>query len=234
VPVRGPLVRVLLWSGALGGGALGVVGGLSLRAPGLVAVGLAGTLAACAAVGIARESGDRDRRSVAEAAVQAAGWTVGGLFVLAGIAVLAGGGLAVLVVGAAFAGWLVRAALRGRPTEPPPPAAPATAAGNRVDVDHRAPSGPVGAGRLPVSMLSTSALGHEWLTTTAAMAGPLEPAARQFLISRREEILDELERRDPEGFARWLAVGPTRGNDPAEYVRGGPVHDGPAASPDAV
>ena len=214
MPVRGPLARVLLWCGALGGGALGVVGGLSLRAPGLVAVGLAGTLAACAAVGIARDSGDRDRRSVAEAAVQAASWTVGGLFVLAGIAVLAGGGLAVLVVGAAFAGWLVRAALRGRPAGPP--------------------SGPVGAGRLPVSMLSTSALGHEWLTTTAAMVGPLEPAARQFLVGRREETLDELERRDPEGFARWLAVGPTRGSDPSEYVRGGPVHDGPAASPDSV
>ena len=50
MPVRRPLARVLLWSGALGVGALGVLGGLSLRGPGLVAVGLAGTF-------VSRDSG---------------------------------------------------------------------------------------------------------------------------------------------------------------------------------
>ena len=50
---RGSLNPLLLWSAGLCGGVLGVVGGLSLQGPGLVAVALAGTLAACAAAGIA-------------------------------------------------------------------------------------------------------------------------------------------------------------------------------------
>jgi len=244
MPVRGPLTGVLLWSGALGVGALGVVGGLSLRGPGLVAVGLAATLTACAAAGIARESSGNDRRSTIEAAVQAAGCTVGGLLVLAGIAALAGGGVAVLAGGAVLGGWLVRAALRNRtigpaaaaPSQFPPPAnrMPSLPAAPPVPTG-RTVSGPRSDG-VPARVwtLTTPALGQEWLLTTAALAGRLEPAARQALVVRREETLDELERRDPEGFARWIAVGPARASDPSEYVRGGPVHDGPPADTDAA
>jgi hypothetical protein len=231
---------VLLWSGGLGAGALAVVGGLSLRAPGLVAVGLAGALAACVAAGIARESSRPDRRSTIEAAVQAAGSAVGGLLVLVGIATLAGAVVAVLVGGAALAGWLVRVVLRDRSSGPD--AAP-TSTGEPVPGLRAVPPEPTDrtvcdavAGGLPapVWMLTTPALGQEWLSTTAALAGRLEPAARQSLVGRRAETLDELERRDPDGFARWLAVGPARGSDPSDYVRGGPVHDGPAADTDAA
>ncbi len=245
MPVRGPLTGVLLWTGALGVGALGVVGGLSLRGPGLVAVGLAATLTACAAAGIARESSRNDRRSTIEAAVQAAGCTVGGLLVLAGIAALAGGGVAVLAGGAALAGWLVRAALRDRPTgpaaagpsqfpsptgerRPPLPAPPPAPTGRSVSGSGS------GGPPAPVWTLTTPALGQEWLTTTAALAGRLEPAARQSLVDRRGDTLDELERRDPDGFARWLADGPARGSDPSDFVHGGPVLDGPAADTDAA
>jgi hypothetical protein len=58
--------------------------------------------------------------------------------------------------------------------------------------------------------------------------------ARQWLVARREEALDELERRDPDGFARWLAAGPNRASDPADFVRGGPAHRGPVADTDAA
>jgi hypothetical protein len=85
-----------------------------------------------------------------------------------------------------------------------------------------------------VETLETATLGQEWLTTTVALAGRLTPTTRQSLVGRREEVLDELERRDPVGFARWLAGGPANSSDPADYVRGGPVHDGPAADTDAV
>ena len=243
MPVRGPLARVLLWSGALGAGALAVVGGLSLRASGLVAVGLAGMLAACAAAGIARESSRPDRRSTIEAAVQAAGCAVGVLLVLAGIATLAGAVVAVLVGGAALAAWLVRLVLRDRSSGPEaaaPPVPPTRPASRCLGCpDGRRPSRPHGVppvGRLPAPVwtLTTPALGQEWLSTTAALAGRLEPTARQSLVDRRGETLDELERRDPDGFARWLAVGPARGSDPSDYVRGGPVHDGPAADTDAA
>lgn len=245
MPVRGLLARVLLWSGGLGAGALAVVGGLSLRAPGLVAVGLAGALAACVAAGIARESSRPDRRSTIEAAVQAAGSAVGGLLVLVGIATLAGAVAAVLVGGAALAGWLVRVVLRDRSSGPDAaaPSVPPSWTGEPVPGLRAVPPEPTDrtvsdavAGGLPapVWMLTTPALGQEWLSTTAALAGRLEPAARQSLVGRRAETLDELERRDPDGFARWLAVGPARGSDPSDYVRGGPVHDGPAADTDAA
>jgi hypothetical protein len=244
VPVRRPLARILLWSGAIGGGALGVIGGLSLRGPGLVAVGLAATLAACTAAGIARESSRHDRRTTIESAVQASAWTVGALLVLSGIAALAGGGVAALVVGAALAGWLVRSALRIRPGGTAATARPVSSSPGGAGVlflpvpPPEIPGFSTGARSagmpVPVWTLPTPALGQDWLDTTAALAGPLSPSERESLVHRREQVLDELERRDPEGFAQWLAVGPNRGSDPADYVRGGPVHNGPAADTDAA
>ena len=240
MPVRGPITRVLLWSGGVGMGALGLVGGLSLRGPSLVAVGLAGTLAACVAAGVVRESSRNDRRSMIEAAVQAAGCTVGVLLVLAGIAALAGSGVAVLAVGVALAGGLVRAALRARSTAPPRTPSPTGDPVRELPARPSEPSAllPADPGSdgvpAPVWTLTTPALGHEWLTTTAALAGRLDPAARQSLVGRRGETLDELERRDPDGFARWLADGPAQGSDPSDFVHGGPVLDGPAADTDAA
>jgi hypothetical protein len=238
VPIRGPLVRALLGIGLFCAGTLTVVGGLALRGPELVAVGVAGTLAACTAAGVARESPGPDSRRTFETAVQAAAWTVGALLLVAGIAVFAGGVVAVLAVGAGAVGVLVVRASKGRrrssgagPVGPPtgrgnrvPPATPPPAAGPATG---RTDFPPGGARRLPpVWVLTTPALGKEWMRTTAALAGRLEPAARQSIVERRQEALDELERRDPAGFARWLAAGPTPGSDPAEHVRG-PVHGGP-------
>jgi hypothetical protein len=71
----------------------------------------------------------------------------------------------------------------------------------------------------PVPALSTRALGREWLRTTALLAGAPAPADHAALVRRRQDVLDELERRDPVGFGRWLgAAGPEC--DPADYVRG--------------
>jgi hypothetical protein len=234
---------VLLWPAVLCGVALGVVGGLSLQGQGLVAVGLAGTLAACAAAGIARESKGSTRRSVFESAVQAAAWTTGALLVLSGITTLAGGGVAALVVGTALAVWLVRAAMRARHAGPRPSSGSTSPAPYEVLLSLAQPEPPserrspfVGCADLlpPVATLGTATLGQEWLTTTAALAGRLTPRTRESLVGRREEVLDELERRDPDGFARWLAERPTGASDPADYVRGGPVHDGPPAGTDVV
>jgi hypothetical protein len=70
-----------------------------------------------------------------------------------------------------------------------------------------------------VPQLSTRALGQEWVRTSGVLAGRLDPAVRAALVRRRQEALDELELRDPDGFARWLIAGPVPGSDPAEYVR---------------
>jgi hypothetical protein len=237
VPTRGPFVRVLLGVGVVPAAALALIGGVALRGSGVVAVLLAGAVAACLAAGVARETAGSSRTRAPEAAVQAAGWAIGSLLVLAGTAAL-GGGLAAVLTGAAgaivgLAVWLVRSprpsrevsphtltadVTGARPTPAAMPAAPWHAApGGRSDA--------AGSARLsaPVTDLPTAALGHEWLRTTAALAGRLEPVARESIVRRRQEALDELERRDADGFARWLAAGPAPGSDPADFVHGGPA-----------
>ncbi len=71
---------------------------------------------------------------------------------------------------------------------------------------------------VPVSALSTDQLGREWLRTSSALAGQLAPATREAVAARRQDTLDELERRDPVGFARWLADDSPVSRNPAEYV----------------
>jgi hypothetical protein len=234
VSTRGPFVRVLLGAGVVLAALLALIGGVAMRGSGLIAVLLAGAVAACLGAGVARETSGTRGTTPPEAAVQAAAWTVGSLLVLSGTAAL-GGGLAAVLTGAAaaivaLAVWLVRAPRPGhevsphtltedlpgaRPATTPYPAAPWHAApGGRADAG--------GSARLsaPVTELPTAALGREWLRTTAALAGRLEPAARESIVRRRQEALDELERRDADGFARWLAAGPVPGSDPADFVRG--------------
>ncbi|SNR39705.1 hypothetical protein [Blastococcus mobilis] len=226
MPVRRPFARLLWWTGTLGAGVLAVVGGLALRGPGLVGVGIAGTLAACIAVGIARDAPGRDRRSVVESAVQASCWTVGVLLGLAGAAALAGGSVALLAGGACGIAWLVRHVARSRPS-----------AASGAEVLRRPvppPAGPMAAAPSPLSALTTSALGREWMRTTAGLGGRLTPADRAALVQRRQETLDELERRDPAGFTRWLATGPASGSDPATYIHARPVRDDPTAGTDAA
>jgi hypothetical protein len=237
VPTRGPFVRVLLGVGVALAAVLALIGGVALRGSGVVAVLLAGGVAACLAAGVARETAGVSRNRPLEAAVQAAGWTVGSLLVLSGTAAL-GGGLAAVLTGAAaaivgLAVWLARSPRPSREVSPhtlvaDPTGAPAAPTPYPAAPWPAAPTGrsdAAGSARLstPVTELPTAALGHEWLRTTAALAGRLEPAARESIVRRRQEALDELERRDAEGFARWLAAGPAPGSDPADFVHGGPA-----------
>jgi hypothetical protein len=188
-----------------------VVGGLALRGPGLIAVGIAGTLAACIAVGVARDVPGQDRRSMLESAVQASCWTVGVLLALAGVAALAGGLVALLAGSAGGIAWLVTRVARSRP--------PAASGVEELLRPVPATARPMATASSPLSSLTTPALGREWMRTTATLGGRLTSADRAALVRRREETLDELERRDPVGFTRWLATGPAPASDPATYIR---------------
>jgi hypothetical protein len=231
---------VLLGGGLVGGGALAVVGTLAVGGPGLVGIGLGAALAACTAAGIVREAPASMRGSALEAAVRAAGAVAGGLLVVAGLATVAGGVAAALAVVAVLVVVVVRVLRKPRPTASSAAATThrRTPVGEVLGLPPSRPAarpGPVPAvGLRPVATLTTRAIGDEWLRTTAALSGRLPSAARAALVLRREEILDELERRDPDGFAVWLAAGPTRGSDPADYVRGGPARPGPVADTDAA
>lgn len=236
MPSRGLLARPLRWLGAIAVGALAVLGGLSLEPAGRVAIGVAGMLAACIAVGVTRDVPRRDRRPALESAVQAAAWTVATLLTLAGVTALAGGVVAVLVGAAAVATWLVVRAVRSSTRPGRAPAAPSWPVADVLRLPVPPPEEPAARadGGTELSALSTPALGREWMRTSAALRARLSPVERQALVRRREETLDELERRDPAGFARWLAEGTALGSDPAAYVRGRSVQGDPAAGTDAA
>jgi hypothetical protein len=220
-PVQGPLVVV----GLTVAGLVAVVGGLALRGPGLVAVAVAGVLAACLGWGTARESTSPTRRSNAEAAILAGAWTVGVLLVLSGTSVLAGGVAAATLAGAsailAIGLWVARTPTEG--TKAPEPTAHGNVAAPVTPLrtaELRRPVEPRPADLPPVTALSTEELGREWLDGTTALAGRLDPATRTAMVRRRQDALDELERRDPEGFLRWLTNGPVLDRNPAPFVRG--------------
>jgi hypothetical protein len=243
VAARGPLTRaaVLLAAALVGGTAL--VGGVSLHGAGVLAVALAGVLAGCVGAGVARDSASaRPRRAVADAARRAAVGTVLVLLVLAGSVVLAGRAAPVVVVlcagSAALARWLRRRPAGGRrpraATAPPAttaqPAADQPAARPAVPpVTRRSPhpsergSLPDGAPRPAIPPVATSSvedLGREWQRTAAVLETVVDPEVRAQVVRRRGEVLDELERRDPAGFARWLASGASVDGSPARYLRG--------------
>jgi hypothetical protein len=219
VSIRGPFAKLVFGVAALAAGALAIAGGLELHGSGLVAVAVAGALAGCLALGIAREAPGADRRSTMDAAVQTAGWTVGALLVLSGTALVLGGVAAALTGVGLVVGLVLYALVR------------VTRANRVAGLTAATPAGPAPAGHVvrlgppveaagPVRDLSTRDLGREWLRTGRLLAGGLQPADRVALVRRRQEALDELELRDPAGFARWLAAGLSAASDPADYVHG--------------
>lgn len=205
---------------------LAVVGGLALEGSAIFGLGVVTGLVGAASAGAAWEE-SRAGELALVAGARAAAWTAGGLLVVCGAALLVGTP-ATLLAGALLA---VAAMVLRRPD--PSRAAPAGA-----PISHE-PEGPVvlsplhpaaptfrigsaGSARTalpPVRILSSRSLGEEWLRTTALLDAAPEPLTREAVAARRASILDELERRDPEGVARWLAQGTDRGSNPAEFLR---------------
>ncbi|WP_344428256.1 hypothetical protein [Pseudonocardia ailaonensis] len=68
--------------------------------------------------------------------------------------------------------------------------------------------------------MSTPALCHAWRHATLhLMEGSLDPRWAT-VVRRRGELLGELEHRDKDGFARWIAAGAHDGSNPAYHIRG--------------
>jgi hypothetical protein len=189
--------------------ALAVLGALALRGAGLVTVLVAAVVVGAVSAGMASEAPGAGRGRVLDAGARAAGCTVGVLLVLAGLAAVAGAVVAVLVAGAVATAALAVHVRRAGAAHSRSAAAPRPAP---------RPVRPAAAGP-SVGGLSARALGEEWLRTTALLGARIDPALRRSVVDRRESILDELERRDGAGFARWLADGPTSSSNPADHVR---------------
>lgn len=204
---------------------LAVAGALALDGTAVYGLGVITALVAAGSAGAAWEE-VREREVALAAGARTAARTAGGLLVVCGAALLAGTALTLLAVTLlAAAAVLLRrrdpshaAAGAPHPAEPESPvvlsplhpAAPTFRIGSAGSARSVLP---------PVRRLSSRSLGEEWLRTTALLDASPEPVTRGAVAARRESVLDELERRDPTGFARWLADGADRGSNPAEFLR---------------
>jgi hypothetical protein len=203
VPERNLVRLALMSAGSLCGAVLAAASVVVLHGPAMLLV----AAAAASAAGAAALTTDKGRPAAAAVAWKAAAITVTAIVLVSGLAVLAGGAVAAIGgLGSAVvaAGVLL---LRAR-----------SRSGARTQRQGSQRPG-LDCPAVPVAQLPTSALASEWRWTTGELAGRLDPRTRQAIARRRRETLDELERRDPTGFARWLAVGAPPASDPAEFVQ---------------
>jgi hypothetical protein len=72
----------------------------------------------------------------------------------------------------------------------------------------------------PVSLaeLSTKDLCLAWQRSQRTLLEATTAPARREVVSARQQLLDEMERRDGAGFNQWLAAGACNGADPAGYL----------------
>lgn len=231
----GPFGRPALVLAAPFAAVLAVIGWFALDGSAFFGLAVVTVLVGAAWAGAVWEE-SREGGVALAAGVAAAARTAGGLLVLCGAALLVGTPVT-LVAGAllAAAALLLRRSdpTRATPAGPPLPDEPE----GPVVLSPLHPAAPtfrIGSAGSPRSVLppvrglSSRSLGEEWLRTTALLDASPEPITREAVAARRGSVLDELERRDPAGFARWLAHGTERGSNPAEFLREEPRAGGDA------
>jgi hypothetical protein len=208
------------------GAVLAVVGGLGLEGSAFVGLGVVSALVAAGRAGAVWEES-----RAGEVALVAWAWTAactaGGLLVLCGAALLVGTAATLLAAALLAAAALVlRRPAFGHTTPAGTPLPDGSESPVVLSPLHpAAPTfriGSTGSTRTvlpPVRLLSNRSLGEEWLRTTALLDVSPDPLTPEAVAARRASILDELERRDPDGFARWLGDGADRGSNPAEFLR---------------
>jgi hypothetical protein len=124
--------------------------------------------------------------------------------------------------------WYARLGQGLDPDEPPGPKAAGYAAGETFDPGYGA--GAVAAPPVDPSFLSASWMRGEpeslddaslclaWRKTYVALQRVHAPAWKLLVAQRREELLDELERRNASGFEAWLAAGARAAGDPSRFI----------------
>ncbi|ELB92749.1 hypothetical protein Rwratislav_12393 [Rhodococcus wratislaviensis IFP 2016] len=66
--------------------------------------------------------------------------------------------------------------------------------------------------------LSDDALCRGWRTSFAKLQNTASVTDRLRLARIRQQYLDEIERRDPQGFAAWFTTGARAGSDPSKFL----------------
>lgn len=76
-----------------------------------------------------------------------------------------------------------------------------------------------------VASMTTADIGVSWRRTARELPHARGPRRRAQLVELRRLFLDELERRDHDGFRSWLDAGPRAAHDPTGYIDPGPPPD---------
>ncbi|MFI5615521.1 hypothetical protein [Amycolatopsis sp. NPDC051903] len=71
---------------------------------------------------------------------------------------------------------------------------------------------------VPVSSLSLDELCLAWRRSFVQLQHARDERIRHLVVSARQDYLDELERRDRHGFAKWLDSGARAASDPSRFV----------------
>lgn len=120
------------------------------------------------------------------------------------VVVALGGGLLLVPVSIAALSWAAVSSYRGTET---------LSAAGYVVPDASDPRGPV--------ELTTRQLCVAWEMSGALLTRTAPGAERAQIVALRRRYLDELERRDPDGFRRWLDAGSAWADEPGRYLDGG-------------
>jgi len=183
----------------------------ALAVPGRVIVGwvlLGAAVGLVVAVGAPRLPRGRSGPAPLVGVATAAAFVTACLMV-AGLLATAGGGLAatvlvLLVAGGLWAGYHRRTVA---PTASEPP-----------DVAPPRPAPPQPAAPAPVTDMATEDLCVAWRRSYFLLILAADEQARRLVVQRRQDFLDEIERRDRRGFLCWLRSGAQAGSDPGPYL----------------
>lgn len=74
-------------------------------------------------------------------------------------------------------------------------------------------------GELGESTTTTAQLCRQWHDSFEDLQNAPTPAARLRIVKARQQCLDELERRDPDGLNAWLSSTASAAGDPSRFVR---------------
>lgn len=215
---------------------LGVLGLLSLSASSMatwaVVAAVLGPLVGLCVHVLHPERGDAVRIGAGVSATVA-----GGCLVVTGLVTLVGGVTFVVLPPVVAAAWWVRRRRpawllspfpppsRSGPADPTGPSDPdgwssraGLAPGLRAADPHRSP-GPVALPSVGTRAATTPELCAAWQRTYWLLHElPRDSADRTVVVEVRGRLLAELERRDPDGFGRWLGTEPRAGSDPGRYL----------------
>lgn len=163
------------------------------------------------------QTGYRRQAVTAAAAATAGCAAVTGLFMLVGQGALVVTFLFALTSPAAARGYIVLARQITAWRRPSPQLHPLT-----TDLGETVPEGQSQrlTNEIPARELTDAELCQAWRTSSHALKKQGADLTQQAqLVTIRQEYLDELERRNPAGFLRWLAADAQPNSDPTQYLR---------------